>query len=89
MRRDIFYRNTQMKYCTKDKDDAQHFDPEFPRGLNFNSKQLNNWTQGESDYKQRDDAVVTPGGRQTERTRRREQPPVGMFGVLFGGGKRK
>ena len=79
MRRDIFYRNTEMKYGTRHRDEPGHFDPEFPKGLQTTSKPLSNWKQGEPDWKSRDDAVVTPGGRQTERTRNRVPEPC--FGI--------
>jgi hypothetical protein len=82
MRRDIFYRPQTMKFLGSDtREDAQHFDPEFPSGLRLNSKSLTNWNKGCEDWKYRGDAVVTPRGRQTERTVRREIDPY--FGITI------
>lgn len=83
MRRDIFYRPQTMKFEGCDyRDDAMHFDPEFPKGVKTVSKPLTNWDLGEPDWKRRDDAIVTPGGRKTERTPREESPPFFGIGIL-------
>lgn len=75
--REVFRRGSGMKY----DDAADCFDPSWPRGLQFKSKELHRKFHGPDEcWARHDDTIVKPNGRRAEFSRKPDPPDfLGIF----------
>lgn len=86
MKRDIFYRNTQMKHHHgphTETDSYEYFDADLPKGVQLNSKPFTAAEHGHESWHTCPDAIRKPNGELAQRDQPIPEQHKMFTGLMF------